>query len=257
MSHDEAIREYAEYFVKLELERHSQEKINKLLLENPKAIDEYRNGWIESGRELCEQILTKHDTFLKRFRQGMLRPDNKASRRLFSAVTGVSLPSTVGGTDATVSAWLGDALTDYDRRMAEQRAAEKAAKDAKEAEKQAQAKAKADEEMRQYEEKLLQGERIPGSMVEDLCRKHGIEMHLRTIGCLRSRITSMQMTDSNGSVRVALYRTKGGSRKIPDGAVSLFRELHSVVKQLRQPTPTADQQQLNHLFGVTEQQPTT
>ena len=114
VSYTNAVNAYAEFFVTNELKRHSQEKIDKLLAENPTAIDDFRAGWQQKARDLANDITAISHEFLKRFRQGLLYPSNQASRKLFTAITGLALPSTVSGTEAVVGQYCGGLLEAYD-----------------------------------------------------------------------------------------------------------------------------------------------
>ncbi len=69
----------------------------------------------DSRSVLASDIRNHSPKIVERIATGLLHPDNKLSRAVFSEVTGISLPPTVGGTDRAIQAsspW-GQLLVDY------------------------------------------------------------------------------------------------------------------------------------------------
>lgn len=217
-NHEQAISEYAEFFVQQSLSDSTPEQIAKALTENPQCVDQFRERWIVKGREFANSILAKDEVFADRALHGVLHPDNKASRKLFTAITGLELPPTCNGTWSVVEGYCGaeiKALQDERRAQAE----------AKESARQAAIKAKADEAMDKAEQVIMQGDQVGGDMVADLCKRHGIAVPPQTIGCLRKRISTLRYDAQTESVRATVGRTRSGGATLPQGVVDVFRLL--------------------------------
>ena len=95
-----------------------------------------------------------------------------------------------------------------------------------EARKKAEAEAKEQERLTQEAEKFKQGESISGSDVVDLCRRHGIAIHLRTVHNLQQVIVNIN--GKNGTCQY--YRQRG--KRIPtlDGCYKTARELYQYLQ---------------------------
>ena len=219
-NHEQAIAEYAEFFVQQALSENTPEQIAKALAENPQCVKQFRERWIIKGQALATSVLAKDKVFADRAMHGVLHPDNKASRKLFMAITGLELPPSAKGTWAVVDGYCGaeiKALQDERRAQAE----------AEEAARQAAIKAKADEAMDKAEQVIMQGDQVGGDMVVDLCKRHGIAVSPQTIGCLRKRISTLRYDAQTDSVRATVCRTRSGSATLPQGVVDVFRLLVS------------------------------
>jgi len=81
-----------------------QKNHNPLSYENisQKQKDQWEKRIHDKSRKLADEIEGRKPDFIRRSQQGLLHPDNKHSRRLFSAVTGLRLPPTVQGTSEIV-----------------------------------------------------------------------------------------------------------------------------------------------------------
>ena len=94
-----------------------------------------------------------------------------------------------------------------------------------------EAKRKAEEEREEQErltqeaEKFKNGERISGSDVVALCRRYGINVHLRTIHNLQQVVCDI---DYSGHCRY--YRTSGKRRPVLDGCYKTAEELYEYLK---------------------------
>lgn len=95
-----------------------------------------------------------------------------------------------------------------------------------EARKKAEAEAQEQERLTQEAEKFKQGESISGSDVVDLCRRHGIAIHLRTVHNLQQVIANIN--GKNGTCQY--YRQRG--KRIPtlDGCYKTARELYDYLQ---------------------------
>lgn len=71
---------------------------------------------------------------------------------------------------------------------------EREAQDAEQAERQARYAQREAERFKAQKARFLAGERIEWNDFERLCREHGVEMHMRTIGSGRKRITEIGTT---------------------------------------------------------------
>lgn len=222
MTHEDAVRRYADWFVANELKRQPQEKLSKLLAENPGAIDSYRQGWIDTGNALVASILSKGELFIKKASYGAFHPSNPTTRRLFTDVTGIDLPSTVSGTKQVIENYCGDALRQYREARDAERDAKEAAARAKE--KEAAARLLADAEAR-----VLACSGVTGGAVVDLCRRYGIDLPPQTIGCLRRRVVSIAGDGEHVSMKY--QRTKSGGKSYPQGAAEAFGKLVAVLRE--------------------------
>ena len=94
-----------------------------------------------------------------------------------------------------------------------------------------EAKRKAEEERKEQErltqeaEKFKNGEHISGSDVVDLCRRYGINVHLRTVHNLQQVIY-----DINHDGYCRYYRTKGKRRPVLDGCYKTAEELYNYLQ---------------------------
>lgn len=95
-----------------------------------------------------------------------------------------------------------------------------------EARKKAEAEAQEQERLTQEAEKFKQGESISGSDVVDLCRCHGIAIHLRTVHNLQQVIVNIN--GKNGTCQY--YRERG--KRIPtlDGCHKTARQLYDYLQ---------------------------
>lgn len=103
---------------------------------------------------------------------------------------------------------------------------ERRRKDEEEARKKAEAEAKEQERLTQEAEKFKQGESISGSDVVDLCRRHGIAIHLRTVHNLQQVIANINGKNST----CQYYRQRG--KRIPtlDGCYKTARQLYDYLQ---------------------------
>lgn len=94
-----------------------------------------------------------------------------------------------------------------------------------------EAKRKAEEERKEQKrltqeaEKFKNGEYISGSDVVDLCRRYGINVHLRTVHNLQQVVCDI---DYSGNCRY--YRTKGKRGPVLDGCYKAVEELYEYLK---------------------------
>lgn len=117
------------------------------------------------------------------------------------------------------------ALEERERREQERREEERRRAE-EEARRKAEEEAKEQERLSQEAEKFKQGESISGSDVVDLCRRYGIDVHLRTVHNLQQVIA-----DINGKEETCqYYRTRGKRRPQLDGCYKTARELYDYLQ---------------------------
>jgi hypothetical protein len=157
----------------------------------------------------------KPTSFLQWYEQGTLHPDNQHTRRLFTELTKLELPPTVGGTAKVVESYIGaDLVADYrEARAAERREAEAA--EAREAERIAS------ERLASIESFFKKGDPILGSDFADLARHLAVHIQPRTLGVFRSG--KIQRIDITGRIACP------PKWKIPDGVIFAF---HAVKRAL-------------------------
>lgn len=116
-------------------------------------------------------------------------------------------------------------LEERERREQERRE-ENRRRAEEEARKKAEAEAQEQERLTQEAEKFKQGESISGSDVVDLCRRHGIDIHLRTVHNLQQVIVNIN--GKNGTCQY--YRERG--KRIPtlDGCYNTARQLYNYLQ---------------------------
>lgn len=128
------------------------------------------------------------------------------SRRLFTALTGIGLPSTAGGTQDVVRQYVGDAYQEfYKRKEDEQRA--------KDEKRRAEEAAKHEKYMQAVREKVKAGEMVGGEELVDLCRELKVDIHPRTVGMIRKRVSVINHEQARVSGRGPI-----------NGAYSLYKE---------------------------------
>lgn len=117
------------------------------------------------------------------------------------------------------------ALEERERKEQERKeAAKKAAEE--EARRKAEAEAKEQERLTQEAEKFKQGESISGCDVVDLCRRHGIDIHLRTVHNLQQVIATINGKEGH----CKYYRQRGKRRPQLDGCYKTARELYNYLQ---------------------------
>ncbi len=94
-----------------------------------------------------------------------------------------------------------------------------------EARKKAEAEKQEQERLTQEGEKFKAGESISGEDVVDLCRRHGIAIHLRTAHNLQQVIA-----DINGHGQCRYYRKRGQRRPQLDGCYKTAKELYDYLQ---------------------------
>jgi hypothetical protein len=142
----------------------------------------------ERAKEQIEGIRTKSAAYIAGVYQGRLHPDNKQSRALFEAVTGLKLPGTVKGTWEAVKAYAGPEIDAYEAARDAERQAEQAAADAK-------AEAERAAWFATVAERVRNDQPISGADLCEACRELSIEVHPRTAGMIRESWLSVNTTE--------------------------------------------------------------
>jgi ribosomal protein L12E/L44/L45/RPP1/RPP2 len=185
---------------------HQQEYNPERLAKVPQAdLDAYRQRMHDDGEKLALEILST-DTLMPHVAVCRFHPSNAASRRLFTALTGVSLPATVGGTREAIAAFVGPA---YDAYYADQ----EAERTEKETAKREQKQRKEQERIDAIIADIQSGEAIDGEELVDVAKHIGVSVHPRTIGTLRKRVYSI-------TAQQARFR---GRNRLPNTVFEVFR----------------------------------
>lgn len=95
-----------------------------------------------------------------------------------------------------------------------------------EARKKAEAEAREQERLTKEQEKFKSGESISGDDVVELCRRHGIVIHLRTVHNLQQVIANINGKDGT----CQYYRTRGKRRPQLDGCYKTATELYNYLQ---------------------------
>jgi len=183
----EAINEYAQslYAAEMEFNRTcNAQRLEKLLAENPQALDEFREKLQHDAEELA-QMMCDPARYAPKLCQGALHTSNPRTRKLFSAVTGIVLPNTIKGTKEVLDG------TPYGVAM-------KVLQDAKDSAAEAKRQRQEEEDRQRelavlsiLEDEVRKNMMIDGEELLKLCRHHGIEVHPRTAGFWRSRVVGI------------------------------------------------------------------
>jgi hypothetical protein len=210
------VENYADYFTANErkfYEDNQPARLAAILADNPRHFVQYYQTWINKGNDFVADVLAKSPELFQRIYEGLLHPDNKASRALFTATTGVTLPATVKGTVEAVASWGGAELSAW---QAAKQLEYEAAKSAKLASEQAAER----EAVATVRENFTSNKFVSGADFVLLAKSLGIEPHPRTIGTILKRVDGIQIS---GSLQLR------GRGKTSDGLTQLF---HTVKQAL-------------------------
>jgi len=116
-----------------------------------------------------------------------------------------------------------------ERREEERRqeAEQRRKREEEEARKKAEEEAKEQERLTQEAEKFRQGKAIAGSDVVDLCRRYGIDIHLRTVHNLQQVIATINGKEGT----CQYYRQRGKRRPQLDGCYKTAKELYDYLNK--------------------------
>ncbi len=189
---DKAAQAYAERKIESEFAYHRKSdpaKLEKHLREHPDQVERWKAGELSAARALVIELLDKLACY-KAHKRGRFHPSNPNSRRLFQDLTGLKLPPTVSGTDQAVREYVGnEAIDAEDERIAKDRR-DGLERDA------AIKKMACDKRISAISAKVagqevhnLPAGAIDGDELIDLARHLGIEMHPRTVGMIRKRLS--------------------------------------------------------------------
>lgn len=214
----ECINRDAAAWFDFEMDRQKQinpERLEKTKREEPELIEQYREQCREDSAKRVADILDP-EKFAARIVSGSLHPSNKRTRRLFTELTGIELPSTVSGTKAAIDA------SEYGPAVAACRQARQDERDQEDHERAEKEREKQSAEIARLEDCVRQNEEIDGTELLLLCRHHGIEVNPRSAGMWKSRIVSI-IDD-----RCRMYCRKGQGRDATSAHVA-YRELKSIL----------------------------
>ena len=168
----------------------AQEQNKEAIAKHGKPLGEINNeaicrcfenhcNWLTNNAEL---ILGKGEPLAAKVRVGMLHPSNRWSRRLFTGLTGLPLPSGVKESRLAVVDYLGqDVYCNYIQGLQD-------ARDAKEeAKRQAEAQEVA-ERVRAILDKIRENQQVDGDELVVAANAVGVHVHPRTVGTLRKRV---------------------------------------------------------------------
>ena len=182
---------------------------------DPERVADWRAGHITKAEAVAESITSRSREFAERITNGALYPDNKATRQLFTALTGIELPRTVGGTESAIAAdpvW-GPLVADCRRERQEAEAERVKLAEAERMEREAA-------ELAASRQRFAAGERVTGCELLAVARSIGIDVHPRTAGTLKSRVVEI----GGGSARI-----RGG--RCPDGVWEVYRAALALVSR--------------------------
>lgn len=207
MSND-AAQEYANDLIEREYGYARTFHLERFLKLTDQEKAEFENRIRKEAEELAQSILDKSPEWVKRVASGQLHPSNGRSRRLFSALTGIKLPSTVKGTKEAVHSYMGQELDDYFA--------------AKEAERVEKARAKSEKEAQRQKESLAASlkalknkERLGPEQLIEVARHLGVNIHPRTVGAIRKHLIEI----SDYITRVRKQKTR-----MPQTVWGVYRE---------------------------------
>lgn len=93
--------QYAQSIINHEMdyqrERLGEEEFNRRITDDPEILERFKAGVRQDAEELATLMLSPAD-YAPRIAQGALHPSSYYVRRLFQAITGITLPNTVSGT---------------------------------------------------------------------------------------------------------------------------------------------------------------
>jgi hypothetical protein len=201
----QAAHAYGDSLYQHQIDHHREYNPERLSKVPQSELDTFRQRMHDDGEKVAIQFLDGA-AIMPHVAQGRFHPCNAASRRLFTAITGVTLPSTVGGTRQAIAAHLGKIYTDY---FADQEA-ERAKKETAEREQEA-------EQEKQRIDAIIadirNGQAIDGEDLTDVAKHIGVSVHPRTIGTLRKRVYSI-------TAQQAGFR---GRSRLPNTVFEVFR----------------------------------
>lgn len=224
---------YGNSMVDREIARHKKNCPERLAKVTADELQRYRESWVEIGAALANDIFSKSDNFIKRVEQGLLHPSNATSRKLFTDVTGVSLPKTVKGTQAAVAGYCGEQIAAY-------RAALHAEHQRQEAQRLAAENAKQAVIIAGIETRIIAGDFVSGDELVQIARHLEIEIHPRTVGTLRKRVVQVKAEQA----RIT------GRGYAPSSIYELYREVADTLKATDEP-PEACDPEVERLFNRT------
>lgn len=181
MNRQEAIQAYADWMIENELNHYRKYQPDRLATVTDEQMTAFRGGWLIKAGDVAATFDDKR-AFWKSMNDGRYHPDNRASRRLFTAITGIDLPKTNAGTREVLRAFIGEeSALAFEEEV-------RLAKEAREAEHVAKEAAKRDAYLSTIKAKFLAGGGVNGDELVDLARSLGIEIHPRSVGMLRKRV---------------------------------------------------------------------
>ena len=231
----DAAKRYAIAFYQQELKVYKQyhpDKYKALSDEKKQSAYDY---YVDLAHNLINDILGKTENFFNRVENGLLHPDNKVSRQLFSDVTGIRLPKTVKGTHKTI-------LENYGPEIDKIRKDRQDEKDRTAAEKQEKEAAKMRQLLGQTYGVLRNGGQVGGEILATLCRYYDLGIAPRTMGVLDNprRIKSVGLKNSLGIGKMA-----------PQSLFCVAKTVYCCASDsFDGDIPEASDSELNHLFST-------
>lgn len=168
---------------------------DKLATATEEIKREYEERTRRQLRELAQGIADKSPEFVKRVAQGFLHPSNKRLRKLFCAVTGLTLPSTVKGTSEVAQRYLGDRLTDYRNAQEKERQDRIDAENAKTQERRTK-------HVAELTVKCAADDPLTAEELLTLARALSVPVHPRTAGAIRHHVVTIT------SAAASVYKRK-------------------------------------------------
>lgn len=203
-----------------------EKRLENFLAEYPKLSEERK----KQDRENCERQIAadKHE-----------RDRNMIRLRALLDYSNLLLTGTIWVCSATVRAYKeagsgyyplleilrNENLAEREREEQERREEDRRRAE-EEARKKAEAEAKEQERLTKEQEKFKSGGSIAGSDVVELCRRHNISVHLRTVHNLQQVIANINGKEGT----CQYYRTRGKRRPQLDGCYKTATELYNYLQ---------------------------
>ncbi len=135
--------------------------------------------WVKLAERYAETLRAIQERTPNLLEQGIQFPENRVSRALFTAETGIALPKTQRGSLAVLTGYVGAEKVDADRRAKEQ----------------AEADRKGEAERKRIGcivERFRGGATITGAELVDAAHSFGADIHPRTIGVLCRKVSAIK-----------------------------------------------------------------
>lgn len=178
-----AVKRRAQDHVKLQKEYFEKRPPREPITDEQWA--EYERGCETRSIEESIDLIYKTPVAVQRAATGWFHPSNKASRRLFTGITGLRLPNGVGASARVVEEYFEGAIAAYWKAKEDESVAARVARELEQ--ERIEAKRLAEIEQRVRDDKA-----ISGMELVDLARHLDIDVHPRTVSTLRHKVFELR-----------------------------------------------------------------